>query len=262
MSRIWAVSYSPPGTMKWLNRLSKRLSIAPLLLELAINCYLLSVVLLSVRILVDKSTRQEDAAVWFFLIVAAVVLTYAFLFIFIGGSSNFPQRLRNVGLFVAILALSLAWFPLIHDFASTKGAPWWSVYWVHIAFAFAIAMIVFEALVVFTYLAILAITIRPKVKHWISSSFEVLSKKLIRKGSQPMSGGRTQAIKKALESGQEFIIDEGDRHRFIYAPCPNDGNPCSVHRINKSRQVLTRIVFLCPVCEKQFESPVESLSLH
>lgn len=76
-----------------------------------------------------------------------------------------------------------------------------------------------------------------------------------------VSRGKTKHIRKALEAGRLFVPDETGYRRFIYAHCPNDGNASTVCRQEKSGQAFTRLLFRCPICGTQFESPVESLFL-
>ena len=76
-----------------------------------------------------------------------------------------------------------------------------------------------------------------------------------------VSRGKTKHIRKALEAGQLFVADETGYRRFIYASCPNDGNASPVCRQERSGQAFTRLLFRCPICGTQFESPAESLLL-
>jgi hypothetical protein len=70
-----------------------------------------------------------------------------------------------------------------------------------------------------------------------------------------------ERIKRALEAGQLFVTDENGFRRFIYARCPKDGGDSPVYRQERSGQAFTRLVFRCPLCDTQFESPIESLLL-
>jgi hypothetical protein len=72
---------------------------------------------------------------------------------------------------------------------------------------------------------------------------------------------KTETIRKALEAGQLFVTAKTGYRRFIYASCPNDGNASPVCRQERSGQAFTRLLFRCPICGTQFESPTESLSL-
>lgn len=71
----------------------------------------------------------------------------------------------------------------------------------------------------------------------------------------------TERIREALDSGRLFVTDETGYRRFIYACCPQDGNDSSVRRQEKSGQALMRLLFRCPICQAEFESPIESLFL-
>ena len=73
--------------------------------------------------------------------------------------------------------------------------------------------------------------------------------------------GKTKLIKKAHEIGQLFVADETGYRRFIYARCPNDRNDSPVYRQERAGQAFTRLLFRCPICGNQFESPIESLFL-
>lgn len=73
--------------------------------------------------------------------------------------------------------------------------------------------------------------------------------------------GETERIKAALKAGRLFVTDETGYRRFIYARCPNDGNDSPVCRQEKSGETLTRLIFRCPICQTEFESPVKSLFL-
>jgi len=71
----------------------------------------------------------------------------------------------------------------------------------------------------------------------------------------------TKIIREVLEKGQLFVDDKSGYRRFIYASCPNDGNASSVNRLERAGQALTRLLFRCPICGAEFESPIESLFL-
>ena len=71
----------------------------------------------------------------------------------------------------------------------------------------------------------------------------------------------TDEIKRALESGRLFAADQTGYRRFVYSRCPKDGNDAPVYLQERSGQAYTRLVFRCPICGNEFESPVESMFL-
>lgn len=73
--------------------------------------------------------------------------------------------------------------------------------------------------------------------------------------------GERESIRRAIEAGQLYVADETGYRRFIHARCPEDGNACPVHRQERAGQAFTRLLFRCPVCGTQFESPAKSLFL-
>ncbi|MBE0481359.1 MAG: hypothetical protein IBX68_10325 [Dehalococcoidia bacterium] len=78
---------------------------------------------------------------------------------------------------------------------------------------------------------------------------------------KPSRKGSSAEIKRALESGRLFVADHDGYRRFIYSRCPNDGNDAPVYRQDRSGQAYTRLVFRCPICGTEFESPVKSMFL-
>jgi len=76
-----------------------------------------------------------------------------------------------------------------------------------------------------------------------------------------VGSGETERIRKALDEGQLFVTDETGYRRFIYACCPKDGSASPVRRQERSGRALTRLLFSCPICGTEFESPIESLFL-
>jgi hypothetical protein len=71
-----------------------------------------------------------------------------------------------------------------------------------------------------------------------------------------------EIIKQMLSSGR-LTIPEPDTgfHRTIYSKCPKDRHECSVHRIDRSGEAITRVVFRCPICTEQFIAGPEKMFL-
>ncbi len=76
-----------------------------------------------------------------------------------------------------------------------------------------------------------------------------------------VASGETKRIRKALETGQLFVANETGYRRFIYARCPDDREASPVYRQERVGQGFTRLLFRCPICGTQFESPIKSLFL-
>jgi len=70
-----------------------------------------------------------------------------------------------------------------------------------------------------------------------------------------------EKIKQALLSGRLTIPDPATGyHRSLYARCPLDGKESPVGRIERSASAITRVVFDCPLCDKQFgDAPAEMI---
>jgi hypothetical protein len=63
-------------------------------------------------------------------------------------------------------------------------------------------------------------------------------------------------VKKMFESGQVSFVDPETRYRYsLTAKCPGDGEYADVARFEKAGHSLTRVVFSCASCTKEFEVP-------
>ena len=62
-----------------------------------------------------------------------------------------------------------------------------------------------------------------------------------------------EKIKQMLASGRLTSPDPVTGfHRALYTHCPKDRHDCSVYRIDRSGEVITQVVFRCPICGEQF----------
>jgi len=69
-------------------------------------------------------------------------------------------------------------------------------------------------------------------------------------------------IRLALSTGRLSVVDPttGYHHSFC-ACCPADGHDSSVYRTDRSGQAITRVVFRCSVCGRQFDAGPKAISL-
>ena len=64
----------------------------------------------------------------------------------------------------------------------------------------------------------------------------------------------SKKVKKMFAEGQPFIVDVPTGYKYsMVAFCPKDGSYASVAQIEKSGQILSRVVFQCSSCSDQFE---------
>jgi hypothetical protein len=72
-----------------------------------------------------------------------------------------------------------------------------------------------------------------------------------------------ELIKQALSAGRLDVPDKTTGyHRSLYARCPRDKSASLVHRIDRSAEEgITRVVFRCPICGKQFDVTPEKMFL-
>jgi hypothetical protein len=73
-----------------------------------------------------------------------------------------------------------------------------------------------------------------------------------------------EQIRHMLSLGHLFIADPvTGYHRSPYAHCPNDGSDSSVTHVDRSgwAKSITRVVFHCPVCSRQFDAGPEDMFL-
>jgi len=68
-----------------------------------------------------------------------------------------------------------------------------------------------------------------------------------------------ERIKQMLSIGQLTKADPVTGYHYsLYSRCSNDGRDSPVHRIERSGIVITRLVFRCPICSREFDaSPKE-----
>ena len=71
-----------------------------------------------------------------------------------------------------------------------------------------------------------------------------------------------EIIKQMLSSGRLTIPDpDTGFYRALYSHCPNGKHDCSVHRIDRSGEAITQVVFRCPICTEQFIAGPEKMFL-
>jgi hypothetical protein len=68
-------------------------------------------------------------------------------------------------------------------------------------------------------------------------------------------GKELQQIKQALARGRLTIMDPATGyHQNLYAHCPVDHVDASVYRVDRSGVPITRVIFRCSICGKEFEA--------
>jgi hypothetical protein len=71
-----------------------------------------------------------------------------------------------------------------------------------------------------------------------------------------------EQIKQALSQGRLTVPDSTTGYqRSLYARCPGDGKDSYICRIERFRESITRVVFCCTVCGKEFDAGPESMLL-
>ena len=63
-----------------------------------------------------------------------------------------------------------------------------------------------------------------------------------------------QRIEEALAAGRLSVADDSGYLHFLYARCPSDGQESPVYRTEKAGEAITRVIFRCSVCSKQFDA--------
>ena len=75
-------------------------------------------------------------------------------------------------------------------------------------------------------------------------------------------GSDLSKIKQALAAGRLTVPDPATGyHRSLYARCPHDREESSVYRIEKTGEAITRVVFRCPECSRQFDAAPRGMIL-
>lgn len=78
-------------------------------------------------------------------------------------------------------------------------------------------------------------------------------------------GQDLEKIKGLLLAGEvKFEDKETGRSYFISANCPDDNNLASLIRVEKvdsESNSITRAIFKCPICSRQFSVPAEEMFL-
>lgn len=67
-------------------------------------------------------------------------------------------------------------------------------------------------------------------------------------------------IRQALQRGALVIPGPEGYQRSFFAPCPEDGHASPVYRTDRSREAISRVIFRCPACGRQFDAPPEQMS--
>jgi hypothetical protein len=69
-------------------------------------------------------------------------------------------------------------------------------------------------------------------------------------------------IKQALAAGRLTVPDKSTGYyRSIYACCPAEGHESPVHRIERSGNSISRVIFQCPICSGQFDMQPKNMFL-
>jgi len=50
------------------------------------------------------------------------------------------------------------------------------------------------------------------------------------------------------------VVDASGFYHFLYAHCPSDGQESPVYRTEKAGEAITRVIFRCAACGKQFDA--------
>lgn len=75
-------------------------------------------------------------------------------------------------------------------------------------------------------------------------------------------GSELKQIKQALSVGRLSVVDPAIGYqRSFCARCPTDGQESSVYRTDRSGQAITRVVFRCPICGRQFDAAAKDIFL-
>ena len=71
-----------------------------------------------------------------------------------------------------------------------------------------------------------------------------------------------EKIKQMLSAGHLTIPDPSTGYqRAIYAHCPRDRHDSAIYRIERSGEAISRVVFICPICSKHFDTLPEEMFL-
>jgi hypothetical protein len=70
-------------------------------------------------------------------------------------------------------------------------------------------------------------------------------------------------VKQMFAMGQPFLLDSQTGYKYsMVALCPGDASYASVAQIEKEGQALTKVVFQCPSCFKQFEAKQDDIYVY
>lgn len=62
-------------------------------------------------------------------------------------------------------------------------------------------------------------------------------------------------IERALSLGQLSIKDPETGYLYsFHARCPRDKALSAVYRVNRANEMITEVIFRCPVCREQFQA--------
>ncbi len=68
-----------------------------------------------------------------------------------------------------------------------------------------------------------------------------------------------RSVRDLLASGAIAFTDDQGVSRGIAAPCPDDGRLAPVYRTDRQHRTISRVIFKCPACGRQFEAPEEHM---
>jgi len=72
-----------------------------------------------------------------------------------------------------------------------------------------------------------------------------------------------EKVKRMFSQGQTTITDRASGYKYsMVARCPKDGNLATVARTERSGETLSRVIFQCTSCFKQFEASQEEILVY
>lgn len=67
-------------------------------------------------------------------------------------------------------------------------------------------------------------------------------------------------IRNAFQRGSITVPGPEGYHLSLFAACPDDGHESMLYRTDRAGGAITRAVFRCPACGRQFEASPERIS--